>query len=263
MRAIAVDWSGRRTGEEPFIWLAEASAGVVTRLENGRSREQVVDELCLIIAKANLDGREPLVIGLDFSFGFPAWFATKHGSDSGIDTWAVATADGEKWLQDCPHPFWGKPGTRKPTDVEMWRACERAVGPVGGTVPKSTFQIGGAGSVGTGSIRGMPFLARLQSAGAAIWPFDTPRHVTVCEIYPRAFTGPVVKSSAAARSEYLQHLADRIPVTAASSEDAFDAAVAAAGLSALGVPPDLPRRADGLPVDDDARLEGMIHIPRH
>ena len=36
--------------------------------------------------------------------------------------------------------------------------------------PKSTFQIGGAGAVGTGSLRGMPHLLTLREAGCAVWP---------------------------------------------------------------------------------------------
>ena len=45
---------------------------------------------------------------------------------------------------------------------------------VRGIAPKSVFQIGGAGSVGTASLRGMPVLQRLREAGFAVWPFDRP-----------------------------------------------------------------------------------------
>jgi hypothetical protein len=45
-RAIAIDWSGR-TGpdQKRVIWLAEASAGRLTRLENGRTRAELTDVL--------------------------------------------------------------------------------------------------------------------------------------------------------------------------------------------------------------------------
>jgi hypothetical protein len=57
---------------------------------------------------------------------------------------------------------------------------------------KSIFQIGGAGAVGTGSVRGMPHLLTLAKNGFGIWPFSEgwPR---VVEIYPRALTGPLNK----------------------------------------------------------------------
>jgi hypothetical protein len=120
---------------------------------------------------------------------------------------------------------------------------------------KSVFQIGGAGAVGTGSIRGMPLLHRLRSAGASVWPFDAPGWPRVVEIYPRLLTGPVVKSSAAARDAYL---ARRYPALGPiASEDAFDAAVSALTMA---------RHADdlaALPTESDPELrrEGRIWYP--
>jgi hypothetical protein len=143
--------------------------------------------------------------------------------------------EGEDWLERCPLPFWGQPCKPRPPQTEGrsdWRATECSRLPVGGIGPKSVFQIGGAGSVGTGSLRGMPFLRELQDAGISIWPFDTARLPMAVEIYPRYLTGKVDKSSAAARSLYLQarhgHESRALLDRAASSEDAFDAAVSAA-----------------------------------
>ena len=133
---------------------------------------------------------------------------------------------------------------------------------VGGIRPKSTFQIGGAGSVGTGSVRGWPALVRLREAGFAIWPFDVPASPPVAvEIYPRVFTGPVVKSSASARADLLDArypaLPPRLRDHAVASEDAFDAAVSALAMSShedeLRA---LPR------VDDEmGRREGRVWTP--
>jgi hypothetical protein len=133
---------------------------------------------------------------------------------------------------------------------------------VGGVRPKSTFQIGGAGSVGTGSVRGWPALIRLREAGFAIWPFDLPASPPVAvEIYPRLFTGPVVKSSASARADLLDArypaLPPRLRDHAVASEDAFDAAVSALAMS---------RHEDELralpQVDDDmGRREGRVWTP--
>src|SRR5580658_616882 len=95
-----------------------------------------------------------------------------------------------------------------------------------GITPKSPFQIGGSGSVGTGSLRAMPFLLRLREAGFRVWPFEdaaletkdrsrspagmTTRKATtsarplVVEMYTRLMTGAVAKSNAEARRAYLK-----------------------------------------------------------
>jgi hypothetical protein len=131
---------------------------------------------------------------------------------------------------------------------------------VAGIRPKSVFQIGGAGAVGTGSLRGMPSLLRLSDAGFAIWPFDAVTDRTVFELYPRLCTGPVKKSDPVARAgavlEWMVRgaLDDRLALLAASSEDAFDAAV-----SALVVSAQWPSLAALGPVRDETeRLEGYI-----
>ena len=37
-RAIAIDWSGAKSGARSRIWLAEVRDGCLTRLESGRDR---------------------------------------------------------------------------------------------------------------------------------------------------------------------------------------------------------------------------------
>jgi len=122
------------------------------------------------------------------------------------------------------------------------------------------FQIGGAGAVGTGSIRGMPILGRLSAAGFSIWPFDPPGWPRLVEIYPRALTQRVHKSSQLDRTAYL---AERFGTSsmltlAASTEDAFDAAVSALQMSLHASElASLPAYGSGL-----ALLEGEIWMPR-
>ncbi len=76
----------------------------------------------------------------------------------------------------------------------------------------------------------MPKLLALAESGFGVWPFchEWPR---VIEIYPRALTGPVRKSSWADRNEFLFGRFPAQPAEllerAAGSEDAFDAAVSA------------------------------------
>jgi hypothetical protein len=213
VRTIAVDWSGARDPRRT-LWLAEACAGELVRIEAGRTREELVEHLLEEAA------RDPaLVVGLDFAFGFPEWFARAP------EAWTRAAADGEAWLRDPRPPFWR--GKRPPPQGDDFRRTDREVG----GAPQSVFKLVGAGQVGTGSLRGMPFLPRLRER-FAIWPFDEPRLPLLVEIYPR--------------------LVPRLE--GQPNEHARDAASTAAAMS----------RFDGwtaLPRDDAYLLEGRIWSP--
>lgn len=257
MRTIAVDWSGMAVRADKKIWVAEAVQGELVFLENGRSREGVAQ---LLIEWAETDGR--LVVGFDFAFSFPAWFLNQKGCDSARELWSLVAMRGEGWLAACQPPFWGRPNKRRPPDIEgqdPFRATDRQVKPVAGTMPKSVFQIGGAGAVGTASIRGMPILERLSAARFSIWPFDPPGWPRAIEIYPRILTGSVRKSSQRDREDYMSKRFGNGPLVAraASSEDAFDAAVSALVMSEhsaeLAQLHDLSSEA--------SRLEGAIWSP--
>lgn len=256
MRAIGVDWSGAKAEsvQRRTIWVADAEDGRLVGLDAGRTRSQVADA---IIALAG--SQSDAVVGLDFSFGFPAWWAEVHGAATGPDMWAVAAVRGEEWLAGCAPPFWGRPGRRRPDAGRPAFRRTEVVTPPGWPRPKSIFQIGGAGQVGTGSIRGMPILRRVRTAGVAVWPFDSvpPSGTVVVEAYPRWCTGPVVKSRAADRAAYL---ARRWPsVTgphadaAIASEDAFDAMCTALTLSLSHRPNEELDRVD--------RVEGRVIVP--
>lgn len=226
MRVAAVDWSGDATpaGQREHIWVAVVQDGELLELAGGRTRGEVVTYL------VELAARDPeLVVGLDFAFGLPGWFAQEHGCGSATEMWRLVGTDGEGWLQACRPPFWGRPGTTRPEVPAHLRRTDLSCEPVAGIRPKSVFQIGGAGAVGTGSLRGMPHLLELQRGGFAVWPFDHARIPTVVEIYPRILTGPVRKSDAAQRHRYLAALGLPAPLveSAGRSDDAFDAAVSA------------------------------------
>jgi hypothetical protein len=180
-------------------------------------------------------------------------FASAH------DLWAyVEDGGGERWLGECTAPFWGRPGARRPpldAAHPTTRACEDGIG------AKSVFQVGGAGAVGTGSLRGMPMLLRLHAAGFRIWPYDDGGLPVAIEIYPRRLTGPVRKSSRDARAKYIEvhggGVDDAYLDAARGSEDAFDALFSAIAMW---------RHVDELrplpPVRDaNARLEGLIWCP--
>jgi hypothetical protein len=290
-RVVAVDWSGDRSdaGQRRKIWAAVWTASVTGKvdggrvmLEGGRTRAEVGEWL---IALARETPR--MVVGLDFCFSFPAWFVRgEMGCVDGPAFWdLVAGGQGEQWLArgNPDRRFWGK--HPKPaeftgdglhrmlraTDIDCKLAAripeaERAER-VRGIGPKSVFQIGGAGSVGTASLRGMPVLKRLRDAGFAVWPFDRAELPMVVEMYTRLNTGPVRKSNAAARAEYLRAkrsedaayaaLSRGVMERARGSEDAFDALVSCMAMTA--------RRGElaglAMPLDPVYKVEGWTWAP--
>jgi hypothetical protein len=170
-RILAVDWSGARTGAQRAIWLAEALDGRLVRLEGGRGREELVAHLL------EESERDPeLVAGLDFAFSLPEWFLRARSIDDVWNAWDLVSCEAEAWLRDPQPPFWR---ARKPPGDGLRRTERECDGR-----PKSVFQLVGAGQVGTGSLRGIPFLPRLRER-FAIWPFDEPDLPLLVEIYPR------------------------------------------------------------------------------
>jgi hypothetical protein len=180
VRILAVDWSGNasRAAARRCIWIAEARDGSVGRLEGGRDRDEATE---LLLAEAERD-RE-LVVGLDFAFGLPEWFARRRGAGTARDVWQLVAREGESWLREPQPPFWR--ARKPPFEQPEFRRTELEIGGRG-IRPKSVFQLGGAGHVGTASLRGMPYLLRLAER-FAIWPFEGPRLPVVVEIYPRLF----------------------------------------------------------------------------
>ena len=260
-RIIAVDWSGAKAGARSRIWLAEVCNGRLMRLESGRTRHEVIAYL-IEIARTSPD----MVVGLDFAFSFPHWFAERENAIPVEKCWNLVAEHGEDWLRNCPHPFWGRPGRPRPDlpEDDHYRCTERRAAKAEGANPKSVFQIGGAGAVGTGSIRGMPHLAHLAAEGFSIWPFHEVRTPTVVEIYPRLLTDSVNKSDFSERRAHLAaecspEIGGGLACKAASSEDAFDAAVSAVVMSRhVEQIAALTRSED--PVE---LIEGAIWWPQH
>jgi hypothetical protein len=262
-RVVGIDWSGRidAPGQRRHIWAGVWTDGQPVRLEAGRTRDEVGEWLLEMAAET-----PRMVVGIDCCFSFPAWFLSEHGCATVFDFWQkVAAGLGELWLaRECEEiardeRFWGKPHKRpeqfcgagyrrmmRATDWDNKIAqsqpggdLERAA-KMRGITPKSPFQIGGSGSVGTGSLRAMPFLLRLREAGFRVWPFESASlgvqaKPLLVEMYTRLMTGPVAKSNEAARKAYLvakkreDHLyaalSRGVIAKAFGSEDAFDALV--------------------------------------
>ena len=270
-RVIAVDWSGDRSaaGQRKKIWAGVWTAGSgaeangTVQVESGRTRDELADWLI------EMSRETPrMVVGIDCCFSFPEWFLAEHGCATVFDFWrSVADGRGEQWLhrESAEARFWGvtgparsgkRPaefsgyGARRMMRTTDWENKIAARGDSGkdsrgesmrGITAKSPFQIGGSGSVGTGSLRAMPVLRTLHAHGFCVWPFDDalladdlPRPLLI-EMYTRLLTGPVAKRSEAARRAYLNakretdqlyvRLSRQVLAKANTSEDAFDALV--------------------------------------
>jgi hypothetical protein len=263
-RVVGIDWSGRvdLAGQRRHIWAGvwteDAVGKVSVKLEAGRTRSEIAEWLIELARET-----PRMVVGFDFCFSYPAWFVRdEHASVSAPEFWkrVVEEGHGERWLTRGAEDrrFWGKPHKRpaefsgehlhrmlRATDIDCKilthiPEAERQAR-VKGITPKSVFQIGGSGSVGTASLRGFPVLLRLREAGFCVWPFDAPAlsgkapKPMVVEMYTRLNTGAVHKSNAAARAAYLLKKRRENPAYAALSrtvmqraragEDAFDALV--------------------------------------
>jgi hypothetical protein len=267
-RILTVDWSGAARGHPARLWTAEVRDGVVVRLANGRSREAVTSELVGLAAEALRLG-ERVLVGLDFAFGFPAWYQAARGWSAPAQAWHAFTPDTVDALLAAPvPPFWGRdPVRRRPAslqeggDTPPLRDTERSLQPL--ARPFSVFQLVGAGAVGVGSLRGMSTLAALHHAGACLWPFDQDTGqpgLVVAEVWPRLAAGRVAKTDPAARRAAVAALTAAVACPrralddARASDDAFDALAAAAWLWARR------RHLDPLPSDSTPRerREGRI-----
>lgn len=224
-RSCRLVWEAKGAAEP--IWRAVAVDGYLVELENGLDRTEITQ---WIIEYAQKHPRT--VVGLDFAFSFPAWFCEREGWSSGHQVWGAMHDHADRLLEACEPPFWGRPETKEQKIGHPFRQTELDVE----GQPKSVFQIGGHGAVGTGSLRGMRHLAQLAEAGFAVWPFDAPDLPLVVEIYPRLFTpkGLVKSRHFERRVHLIQTFPDQNPVLlerAAGSEDAFDAAISALAMA--------------------------------
>ena len=261
VRAIGVDWSGARDPEAQrrHVWLAVVDGGELTELSAGRTRRETIEWLVNDGERRGPGVGVRTIAGLDFSFGFPAWFARAQGCGTGPDSWYLAALLGETWLRDCRQPFFGGRGTRRPVGAELYRETERRVAAMARVFPKSIFQLSGPGAVGPGSLRGMPLLTEVRARGWAVWPFDAATSCTVAEVYPAFAVGRRDLASVATPEGRRCYADDRWPGCSArwpalvTSRDAFDAAAAAFFVAgSAGVPP------PPAPFGSVAALEGEI-----
>jgi hypothetical protein len=261
---MAIDWSGRSGADQRrFLWLAEAVDGELVRLEDGRTRAELVE---LLTAEAD---RDPgLIVGFDFAFSLPAWYLQVRRLTP-RQLWALLADEAltpamqhyglARWMNGPDAPFWTMSQDRAQLrPLQMFRRTENDMR-LPGVQPKSVFQLIGAGQVGRGSLFGMQALHRLTGAGFHVWPFDRPALPLIVEIYPRVLTGGVHKNSQSERERYLEAipLPPDLRRLAASSEDAFDAAVSAVVMAAR------VEELKALPEEPGYAIEGKIWAPRN
>ncbi len=262
-RIIAIDWSGRSGHDQRrTLWLAETIGGELVRLENGRTRDQIVDFLV-----QEKDRDQHLIVGFDFAFSLPLWYLRDRGLTART-LWTALAQEAltpgmrqlglARWMNTPEPPFWmtGEAHRLLAPGQKLRRTESEVRAP--GFQPKSVFQLVGAGQVGRGSLYGMQALQQLAASGFRIWPFDAPGLPLVVEIFPRLLTGAVTKNRQRDREGYLAALAmpSEFRRLAATSEDAFDAAV-----SALVMAASVDELVD-LRHESDYALEGKIWQPR-
>ncbi|WP_420862262.1 hypothetical protein [Algirhabdus cladophorae] len=215
-RIIAVDWSARskpspRKPTKDAIFICISGQHPTYH----RTRAAAIDYVSDVLQAALAAGQKVL-IGFDFSFGYPVGFAKKlTGSDRGLAVWSwladhikdgpdnsnnrFAVIKDVNALFEGIGPFWGCPmgvedealpakgSLRHGHGMAERRAVEDAV-----SSAQSTWKLFTTGSVGSQSLLGLPYLWALKQhyrEDLAVWPLETgfeqpDAKITVVEIYP-------------------------------------------------------------------------------
>ena len=175
---------------------------------NPDTRLKAVQLITDLIGKLNKRG-DRVLLGFDFSMGYPAGTAAALGLDtSDTPPWKAmqtllsgklrdkpdnsnarfAIAAGMNYkISKGPFPFWGAPkrdqvntlsakkGDFSSGKLPEYRICELHLKNTIKANPKSVWQLAYAGSVGSQSLTGIPHIKTIleTNSGARIWPFQT------------------------------------------------------------------------------------------
>lgn len=221
-RHVVVDWSANSTPKcgPDSVWIA-------VRDERGQSVTNLPTRSAAMAFLVDLVVSEPaasMLLGVDFSLGYPAGTADALGLEGAAwsATWELLTAlisdddrnannrfavaaDLNGRITGAASPFWGCPRSRvndrltstKPTrssGLGTWRSVEEVLRSQGRR-PFSSWQLTGAGAVGSQSLLGIPRLQRfrrLLGDRVEVWPFTTglrapdvaPGLIVVAEVWP-------------------------------------------------------------------------------
>ncbi len=193
-RHIGIDYSGARTPRSRLAGLQvyQATGGgeperVSPPAESARNWTRLeVAQFC----RAALGADEPVIIGIDHAFSFPASYMTRYG----IKNWDQFLDDFMRhWPTADPHIDVDslRQGNQRTGEAGELRLCERWT-----AGPKSVFQFDVQGQVATSTHAGLPWLLWLREMHPArsrphFWPFDgfdvPAGKSAVTEVYPSLF----------------------------------------------------------------------------
>lgn len=211
---IMVDWSAaaKPTTGTNSIWLGVLARDARLKFQftavNPDTRLKATELILGLIAKFNRRG-DRVLLGFDFSMGYPAGTAAALGLDTKsqpawkamqvflasklkdkLDNsnarYAIAAGMNYK-ISQGPFPFWGAPardqvktlagkkGTFKGATLSEYRLTEEHARQTLKAKPKSVWQLAYTGSVGSQSLTGLPHIHRLLKdlPDAKLWPFET------------------------------------------------------------------------------------------
>jgi hypothetical protein len=232
LTVVAIDWSGAKQppAQRKGICRCVVRDGSVVELAGGLTRDETIEWVKKL--------SPPVVVGFDFSFGFPEWFAREHGCRDLLDAWELASGNALTLLEACESPFWRAKNPHRDPLIEF-RRTERDARATKLPV-SSIWALVGSAQVGAASVRGMPHLSGLAHEWS-IWPLDDASERTIVEIYPRACRG----------------IAERVALPEFPNEHARDATIAALTMW------EHRDRLVSLParLDPSTRLEGEIWLP--
>jgi hypothetical protein len=217
-RVVVVDWSANSTPKlgRDSIWIGagDTATGVISSV-NVPTRHLAMERLAAV---SDEPGRT--LIGVDFSLGYPhgtsaalglngvAWQAmwalladmVVDSADNANNRFHVASELNRRF-GDRLGPFWGCPPSKRTTwlastktsshPLAEWRSVEVALR-AGGYRPFSSWQLLGAGAVGSQSLLGIAALENFRRQRADrvdVWPFSSglvvpEAPVVVCEVWP-------------------------------------------------------------------------------
>ncbi len=238
-RYVVVDWSANSTPKlgRDSIWIAALDETGEASVVNVATRSEAERRLVELLTD---DPMSTTLLGVDFSLGYPAGTASALGlagmpwsamwamlaericddDRNGNNRFAVAGELNER-LTAGAGPFWGCPPsaanehltTTRPAPtatLAQFRAAEGVLRSQGRR-PFSSWQLLGAGAVGSQSLLGIPRLARLRRRfgnRVEVWPFTTGAEapvlsdgaIVVAEVWPSMLdvdvTGTEVRDAA-------------------------------------------------------------------
>lgn len=212
---IVVDWSAasKPTTGADSIWIGAYTPDARFRMQfdavNPPTRAKAQEILADVLERLTRR-RDRVLVGFDFSLGYPAGTAQALGLDlNGRKPWMAMHQFLQKEMKDKPDnannrfplaarmnrlisggpfPFWGvpkrdevttlsqtKPRDHGPDDIAEYRHTELTAQARHGARPQSCWKLAYAGAVGSQSLTGIPVVSRLREKFPAsrLWPFET------------------------------------------------------------------------------------------